>query len=433
MEWVTLLTYVLGYDDLLAADAVHFRIDDRPRPIAIGRAAEGRRAAFAEPALFTLVDPWMSSEHATIDRRADADVLVDRDSRNGSWVNGKRVHEHRLADGDLIEVGHSLLVYRRVPRRSADALLARPSPLSFHRTPSFSPEIAVLVRDLERIAPTREPILVLGETGSGKDVLAHMVHELSGRRGALRTVDGGAIPEALFEATFFGHRRGAYTGATEALAGEVERADGGTLFLDEVANLAPSSQAALLRVVEDGCVTPLGAANHLNVDVRWIAATHRDLLSDPGGFRVDLVERLAGYVARVPALRQRREDLGLLAAHLLREAAVGQASITVAAARQLFGGALAGNVRELRATLRAAAALAESRAIDLEHLSRLPVSPEAPAQSADSSAIEEALAATQGNVVRAAERLGTSARQLYRWLEREGIDLERFRPPKRGR
>lgn len=422
-----LLTFVLDYDDLLAPDTQTFRLDDRPLPVTIGRASTGPRAAFVEASALRLRDPWMSGGHATLDRRGDADVLSDGGSRNGTWVNGERIREHRLADGDLVEVGHSLLVYRVVPAPLAAALdESRPlAPLGPTRT--WAPRMAALWRDLRRVAPSTEPVLVLAETGAGKEIVARAIHELSGRRGQLRTVDCGAIPETLFEATFFGHRRGAFTGAVEASAGEIVRADGGTLFVDEIANLDPAAQAALLRVVEDGRVAPVGSTDRVAVDVRWIAATNRDLLADPKDFRADLVQRLSGYVARLPPLRERREDLGELTAHLLRDAGVTRASITAPAARQLFAGELPGNVRQLRATLRTACLLAAGAAIDSEHLPAHEP-PEKDARKApDAAAIESALARSKGNVVRAAEILETHPRQLYRWLDKLAIPLDRFR------
>jgi DNA-binding NtrC family response regulator len=303
-----------------------------------------------------------------------------------------------------------------------------------------------MVRDLERIAPSREPILILAETGAGKEVTAAAIHAWSGREGALCAVDCGAIPESLFESTFFGHRRGAFTGAADSRDGEIVRADGGTLFLDEVANMSAAAQAKLLRVIETGQVTAVGAADPRAVDVRWVAATNRDLVAEEmvadGRFRADLLRRLAGHVARIPPLRARREDLGVLTAHLLAEAGATNASIKVGAARALFGSSLPGNVRQLRTVLRAAHLLAGGHPIDMHHLGEGLAAPGAvepeesgpessPARSRKSApgadVVARALAAAGGNVVRAAASLGVHARQLYRWIEKYELDLDAYR------
>jgi DNA-binding NtrC family response regulator len=313
-----------------------------------------------------------------------------------------------------------------------------------------------LVRELHWLAPSGESVLLLSESGTGKEIAAQMVHRLSGREGPFCPVDAGAVPESLFESVLFGHRRGAFTGAAADQAGHLLRAHRGTLFLDEVANMSLSSQAKLLRVIEDGKVTPLGAAVAQQVDVRWIAATNVNIFAEATPFRKDLLRRLAGHVARLPPLRRRREDLGVLTAHFLRETGVTAASITTLAGRRLFNERFAGNVRQLRSLLRSAVLLAPEGRIDLPHLSSLyaataPLTPPLPLPAAvppregkndepdhdpDSAEagrrptpeeIERSLTLCRGNVVRAAQRLGVHPRQLYRLIERYAIDLRRYR------
>ncbi len=419
------LTYALSYDDLLQDDACAFRLDKLP--LRLTRSAGATRVA-VEDGKILLSDRWMSSEHATIERRGDALVVKDEGSRNGTWVNGARISEHRLADGDLLEVGHSLLVYRFTDE---SAIVADPDAAQIGPTRTLCPEVAALARDISRIAPSREPMLILGETGTGKEVIAEAVHRASGRTGELCAVDCGAVPETLFEATFFGHKRGAFTGATDARVGEIVRAHHGTLMLDEVGNMSAPAQAKLLRALEDGQVTPIGASEKQAVDVRWIAATNRDVLDD-GEFRSDLIARLAGFVARIPPLRARREDLGILSAYLLKQAGAASASITALAARRLFTSAFPGNVRELRATLRSATLLAAGKAIDIAHLPAPRTRPTEPPdeksdEKTDHASVEAALEAHGGNVVRAAKALGTHPRQVYRWIERYAISLDRYR------
>lgn len=435
-ESVRLLTYVLSYEDLLGDHSFSFALD---AAIAIGRGEHVRGAHHDGPRL-VLGDAWASSQHARIERRAQGDVLCDLGSSNGTRVNGRTIREHTLADGDLLEVGHSLLCYRIVDASLASRIEEQPRGESFGPTRTLSPQLLSLRDDLRRLARSDEPVLVLGETGTGKEVVADFVHQESGRTGALRAVDCGAIPEALLESTFFGHRKGAFTGATEARAGEMALAHGGTLFLDEVGNLPLPAQAKLLRALETRCVMPVGAANSQQVDVRFVSATNRELFDSPL-FRSDLLRRLSSYVAHLPPLRARREDLGILTAHFLREAGVRGASITQAAAQILFSDPLPGNLRQLRSTLRSAALLAPSGVLDAKHLPRhleksteaepwhpaaFSSAPSASHENAEAD-VRQALVATGGNVVQAAKALGVHPRQLYRLIARLGIDLASLR------
>jgi transcriptional regulator with GAF, ATPase, and Fis domain len=417
-----LLIHVLCYDDLLRPPARCYPLDGLPLPLSICR-AEGPARGGALP----LGDPFLSARHALI---LPGDVLRDEESRNGTFVNGRRVREHPLQDGDLIEVGHSLLCYRVVPGAMA-ALLAGPELPRLGPTATLCLEVAALAQDLQRIAPSDQPVLLLGETGSGKEVMAEVVHRLSGRGGPLLAVDCGAIPEALFESVLLGHRRGAFTGASEERIGEIVRADGGTLFLDEIGNLPVGCQPKLLRVLETRRVVPVGGTRGREVDVRLIAATNEDITGAGSGFRPDLLRRLAGYVAHLPPLRRRREDLGLLSAHLLAEAGVEKAVITGPAARALFLGDLPGNIRELRMQLRSAALLAAGRPIEPAHLAQLGSTAQARRGDLSAAAVAAALTETGGNVVRAAHALGTHPRQVYRLIERFNLDLASFRHPSR--
>jgi DNA-binding NtrC family response regulator len=437
------LTYVLAYDDLVTPVSRVFSLEGIKRPIVFGRSEKEGEIGFLAPSELRVPDRWASGQHALLERRGDADVLRDNGSRNGTYVNGRVIDEHRLADGDLIEIGHSLFCYRIAESSAVDALSAAGDGARLGKTRTFCPEVTALCADLARLAPSREPILLLAETGSGKEVAAQMIHTLSGRSGAFCPVDCGAIPETLFESTFFGHRRGAFTGATDSRTGEILRADGGTVFLDEVANMSVTAQAKLLRVIEANEVTAVGDTSAQKVDVRWIAATNRDVFANDAAFRSDLLRRLAGYVARIPPLRARREDMGELAAFLLREAGVDKASISAAAGRKLFSSPLPGNVRQLRTVLRSAAILAGDGPIEISHLGVLDADAgdgeggpgpgpgagvdDRSSRSPAHGEIEAALEEHGGNVVRAAKQLGTHPRQLYRWIERHAIDLQRYR------
>jgi transcriptional regulator with GAF, ATPase, and Fis domain len=441
---VALFTSVLRYDDLCDPQAATYPLDPST-PLRIGR-GPGTRAELAAGSL-SIPDGFASGAHAVVEGHAGGYRVRDAGSRNGTFVNGERVAGERvLADGDLVEIGHTLFCFRRAPLALAVALGRPAAARTVGSIATVSPAMAGLLLAIDRLARSTTPVLILAETGAGKDSLARAVHDRSARAGAFVTIDAGAVPESLFESTLFGHRRGAFTGATDSRTGEIARADAGTLFLDEVGNLAPSAQAKLLRVMEDGAVTPVGAPSAQKVDVRWVAATKRPLFGDEG-FRSDLVQRVAGWVARVPPLRDRREDLGVLAAAVLADAGIPSASITVDAARALFSGAFPGNVRELRSALRSAALLADGAKIGVEHL---PVAPErpssppradrasappsappaVPAATIDRDAVDAALRRTNGNVVQAAAALGTHPRQLYRYVERFGLDVDAYRKGK---
>lgn len=425
------LTYVLAYEDLGTDLTRTVRLPMKWGELVIGRAPEGTEFSLAGNVL-QVPDRWMSSKHATLLLHNDRASLRDAGSRNGTYVDGERITTKALRDGALIELGHSIVCYRAVPASRLAALEAA-ALLRLGPTRTANPEVASMLVDLSRIAPSTESVLVLGETGAGKEVVADTIHRASNRSGKLVSVDCGAIPDSLFEATLFGHRRGAFTGADEARTGEIVRANHGTLFLDEVGNMTPAAQAKLLRALETRQVTPLGASDPIAVDTRWVAATNRELFADTG-FRADLLRRLAGYVARVPPLRARREDLGILTAHVLREMDRPSASIASTAARQLFSSAFPGNIRELRATLRSALLLAGDGPITTAHLPALVAAPvtREPAKPVDpkkptAAEIERALAVAGGNVVHAAQALGTSARQLYRWIEKYEIAVDAFR------
>ena len=442
-ELAVVLVASLFYDDLLAPAARWFELEaGATLESGRGKAGLGPGAHAEGRGRIDLGDRRASQLHARIghrgsDRLGPIAIVEDGGSKNGSFVNGASlVGKKRLVDGDVLEVGRTLFVARVVPRRLVGFMGADGGGVQFGPTETWCPELAALAVDLARIGPSTEPVLVLGETGTGKEVVARAIHAASRRSGPLVSVDCGAIPDSLFESTLFGHKKGAFTGASEPRVGDIARAHRGTLFLDEVANTSVASQAKLLRVLEDAAVTPLGGSEATQVDVRYVAATNAAIASDGTGFRRDLLARLAGFVGTLPPLRKRREDLGALASHVLREAGAERASITVAAARRLFLSPLGGNVRELRAVLRSASLLSAGEPIDLPHLavasSDAPAAPapgDAPASDGpiDAAALESALRASSGNVVRAATRLGIHPRQLYRFAARFGVDLEAFR------
>jgi transcriptional regulator with GAF, ATPase, and Fis domain len=237
------------------------------------------------------------------------------------------------------------------------------------------------VRALERavaVAPYHEPVLIQGENGSGKEIVARLIHRMSPRSGErLVTVNCSAIPEELAESILFGHARGAFTGAVRDEPGKFRLADGGTLFLDEVGELSPAIQAKLLRAVENQVIEPLGEGREVKVDIRLVTATNRDLAArvEEGTFRADLYYRLKGARIEIPPLRRRRGDISRLAVHFLEQfgGRYGKRWVfTSGALRRLQHHHWPGNVRELEHAVREAAILCGGTRIEPEHLELLP-------------------------------------------------------------
>jgi DNA-binding NtrC family response regulator len=227
---------------------------------------------------------------------------------------------------------------------------------------------------IARVATSALPVVIHGETGTGKELVARALHQQSGRRGAMRSVNCAALPATLLEATLFGHEKGAFTGADRAREGVFEQANGGTTFLDEVGELAPAAQAALLRVLEAKTVTRVGGDRDLEVDVRVVAATHRDLESmcEAGTFRWDLLYRLNAVTIQLPPLRERAADIAPLAESFLREAA-RENGRSVRAIDENAAGILRryrwpGNVRELKNVIERAVVIARGDVITPEDL-----------------------------------------------------------------
>ena len=218
-----------------------------------------------------------------------------------------------------------------------------------------SPAHQRVLRDVRLVAPTRASVVLHGESGTGKELIAELIHRESGRQGRMVAVNCAALPETLVDSLLFGHRRGAFTGAIEASDGLIASADGGTLFLDEVAELAPAVQAKLLRVLQQRTVLAVGGFRERSVDVRVVAASHRDLHAAvvDGGFREDLFFRLAKFEIALPPLRERGRDVILIARHYLAHEPElrGNVRLTRMAEAELVRYAWPGNVRELQNVL----------------------------------------------------------------------------------
>ena len=382
-----------------------------------------------------LADTWMSAAHARLSRVGGRWAIEDAGSKNHTRVNGEPVARALLADGDVIETGQTFFLFRHRDGESEHDDRRDPELAGLD---TVSASVAERYQRLSRAAATRVPIVLGGESGTGKELAARAVHARSGRPGAFVAVNCAAMVETLAGGELFGHRRGAYTGASEDRRGLIRAADGGTLFLDEVADLPAAVQGALLRVLQEAEVVPLGADRPVPVDLRLVSATHRDLEAEvaAGRFRADLCARLAGVHVDLPPLRERREDLPLLIATLLERTAPGTArSFSVAAARALYRHAWPLNVRELERCLAGAAALAGDR-IELEHLSPavqrdapIATPTPAPALSPEDEALRarlvEVMARHRDNLSAVARELGKDRKQVRRWLERLGLERRR--------
>ncbi|MES2879021.1 MAG: sigma-54-dependent Fis family transcriptional regulator [Pseudomonadota bacterium] len=310
------------------------------------------------------------------------------------------------------------------------------------RAPAFQHMLGLVAR----VAPSQATVLLLGESGTGKELVARAVHEASGRaQRPLVAVDCSSLPENLFESELFGHERGAFTGANTARGGLVEAASGGTLFLDEVGDIALAMQVKLLRLLETGTYRRVGSTEPRHADIRVVSATHRDLdqMVAEGAFREDLYYRLSTFPIHLPALRERRDDIALLAAALLeRVAPTRKLQVSESAMGVLQAQPYPGNVRELRNLLERTALLCDGDTIEAGHVQqalrsgRRPVTPEplaarttaAPAmpspptapdtlQGIERMALQQLVASHQGSRAELAAKLGISERSLYRKLK----------------
>jgi DNA-binding NtrC family response regulator len=394
--------------------------------------AEARGAALLVP------DALVSSQHARLVRRQPGEFeLVDLGSKNGTFVDNVRLEDRaRLRNGSLIFLGNHIAVFRMVSALELDAVKADlTAPLGPVAT--SSPTLAVACDRLRRLAAADSEILLLGETGVGKEVYARAVHELSRRRGRFTAINCGAIPRELVESELFGYRAGAHSTAHQAKAGLLEEAEGGTLFLDEIGEMTQEAQIKLLRFLQDRELTPLGSTRPRKIDVRIIAATNRTSVSGktPTGLRDDIIGRLGAAPLYLPPLRSRIEDLGALVAHFLRVSATREIEQPAFRALAMHDWPL--NVRELEKIVSTAAVLAGgTRPISLrdlpEPIARAAVAPAAPARRAAGSSptpaqIEDLLRRYNGNVADVSRELGKHRAAVWRWMKKWGIGVEKYK------
>jgi DNA-binding NtrC family response regulator len=405
---------------------------DEADVVTIGRGAE---------ATLMVDDARISRLHARIRREGGVLVVEDLGSRNGTRINGEvlRDGECRVAGGDIVQIGSAEIVVAAMTFGQPDSAPGAPD-LAPNGIIVADPAMARVFRVAQRLAKLPTTVLLVGETGVGKEVVAEQIHRASARaRRPFVRLNCAALPPNLLAAELFGHERGAFTGADQRKAGFFEAAHTGTLLLDEIGEVPAATQVTLLRVLETRRLVRLGGTVEIPVDVRVLCATHRDLERDvaEGRFRQDLFYRISAFQLEVPPLRTRPAEIALLAEFFARKLAartgVATPRFTAAATSLLSRHAWPGNVRELRNAVEHAFVLAESGVIGVEHLpdalrgavvSRPPI-PRGPIRTQmaeiEKKTLEEALAAHSGNRTRTAEKLGISRRTLLYKMAKYGI------------
>jgi transcriptional regulator with PAS, ATPase and Fis domain len=387
-----------------------------------------------------------SRRHAVVAQKPPLPTLRDLGSRNGTWVNGKRITERHLGPADVVRIGEWVGVVVEAPEDPA-ALEFRDLGHQWYG----SAKLAAAIEPLRRVASTDLPVIVQGETGTGKEGMARALHAWSGRSGAFLAVNCGAIPPAMAEGELFGYRRGAFTGADRNSPGFFRTASGGTLLLDEVLDLPPEVQTKLLRVLEQREIHALGEPLPTAIDTRIVCATQESLATAVAQrrFRADLLARLDGLTVVLPPLRERREDIVPLFQRCLSAQSGGRApqlDSKLVETLLLYDWPL--NVRELILLVRRLLAVhAQEPILKKSALPDRMLAPHPPrsrgdeppgpptaarAATTDEAAFDQLVSALRqhhGNVTRAAAALGLSRSRAYRLLEaRPDFDVRSLRP-----
>jgi len=374
-------------------------------PLACGRVEVGSAGKCA----IRVADKAVSSHHVTFDVDTDRVIVRDAGSKNGTYVGALRVREASADAGTVVTIGRSTITLRANAAEVLPKVEALPGLLG------SSMAMRRVAAEVRRLAPWKQPVLVCGESGCGKELVAHALHSLSSRRTKpFVAINVTSVPRELVESEFFGHEKGSFTGAHARRRGAFEEAEGGTLFLDEIGDLPIEAQPKLLRALDGYAIRSVGATSDATRDVRLVAATHAPLRKrvDEGTFRRDLFHRLEVFTINVPPLRERRGDVGPIARAVLRsiEHDVGPKSLSSAAIARLASEPWPGNVRELRNAVLRAASIAPREAIDAIDIERA-LAPEDRVFEAPSRRLNPQVAKTMvkthhGNVSAAARAAG---------------------------
>ncbi len=370
-------------------------------------------------------DSYTSHRHARIEQKSFGFVLRDLQSRNGTYVNGVAIMEAVLNDQDCIRIGKSEFVFSNSQPHSTLSLTSK------------NPNYSLQLKNLPSIAAENIPVLILGPSGVGKELIARAVHDLSSRReGPFVSVNCSALSESLVESELFGHIRGSFTGAQNDRKGAFETARGGTLFLDEIGDLPLQLQPKLLRALENQEIRPVGSDSTIQTDIRIVAATHQDLegQAQRGAFRFDLFYRLQGMTLRPPALKDRLEDFETLLFTFARHSKVRFSHGAIA---ELKKHSWPGNIRELKNMVARARVLFGSQTVEAEHVTRLIDSPpdkfpdlglKLPSgkfslKSLERELIMTRLKANKGNQRRTADDLGIPKSTLHDRIRAYAIEV----------
>jgi len=396
--------------------------------------------------------PAVSRVHAEIVREGKAFVVRDLGSRNGVIVNGRKLKSTELEPLDELRIGDAIFKFVEEDAEEYARYRIDGSMLEGQARRSQQPSalaggyrIDSVVAEIERVATTPLSVIVRGPSGTGKEVIASELHRLSGRRGKLAAINCTALPQNLIESELFGYKRGAFSGADRDKPGLIRHADGGTLLLDEIGDMPLEAQAKLLRVLQAREVLPLGATTPEPVDVRIVAATHRDLerLQREYKFREDLFARLNEYAVELPALHERKEDVYLLTQTFLARHGGTSKLPSFAFMSGLLHYDFPYNVRELEACIKRALALADGNDLQPEVLPEAvqdamsdygreggeqAATEEDDSQGApDEAGLRELLSRHRGNVAAVGRELGKARMQIHRWMKRYNVDIADYR------
>jgi DNA-binding NtrC family response regulator len=428
--------------ELAAIVTGRMEIPGETRSLVVG--VDRMRIGRAPQCALVLDDPSVSALHIEVRSTAKGVQLVDLQSKNGTFIAGNRIVEVYLNAPTDVVCGRRTL--RFVPGAPSDPLLALATECRFGTLVGATPSMRTIIALLQQYAGSDLPMVITGETGTGKEVVARAVHNASPRaKKPFVPVNCAAMMEGLLETELFGHVRGAFTGADRDKRGLFEEADGGTLFFDELGEMSPGMQAKLLRVLEDGVVRRVGATQQRKLNVRVLAATNTRLPEriNQGAFREDLYFRLAQLTVDLPPLRERVADLPLLVSDLLRELGREDVVLDERSLGLLQARSWPGNVRELRALLARAVFGAPAGALSLDqafHASAASLGSAVPAGAADAvltnltwvAAKEETRrryytalwGECRGNVTQVAKRAGIERQAARKALRKIGLDAD---------
>lgn len=389
--------------------------------------------------------PAVSRVHAEVSAERGAFLVRDLGSTNGTLVDGQRIDEASLEENGELRIGDA--IFKFVSRGAEDyrryRLDGQLAPGAQRLFRGKSPLVGGFEMDevseaLGRVAATSLSVLVLGESGTGKEVATRLLHHESGRSGELHAVNCAALPENLIESELFGYKKGAFSGADRDKLGLFQAAHRGTLLLDEIGDMPLGAQAKLLRVLQSREVVPVGATKPEPVDVRIVAATHRDLdrLQQEGRFRPDLFARLNEFSVALPPLRERKEDIYLLIRTFLARHGRPELGVSFPFMTALLHYDWPYNVRELESVIKRAMALVNGRHLDEACLpdsireaisdyaqGARPKGVEAPTEAS----LRQMLAETDGNIAAVGRRLGKARMQVHRYLRKYGIEITDYR------